>query len=230
MACVTIRRLLAAALCLAVLALPAEAGAASDAKDSVFAPGLPDAGFSTLAIVPSGFQESVAFSGLNDPTAVRFAADGRVFVAEQGGLIKVFDSLSDPTASIYADISTNVHQFWDRGMLGMTLDPQFTTGRPFIYVLYTYDAAIGGTAGRWGDACPTPPGPQADGCVVSGRLSKISAGGTEQVLLNDWCQQYPSHSVGSLAFGADGALYVSGGDGASFDFADYGTSKDIVAP
>ena len=46
--------------------------------------------------------------------------------------------------------------------------------------------------------------------------------GSEQVLIEDWCQQYPSHSVGSLAFGADGALYVSGGDGASFNFVDYG--------
>ncbi len=36
--------------------------------------------------------------------------------------------------------------------------------------------------------------------------------GTEQVLINDWCQQFPSHSIGSLAFGPDGALYVSGGE------------------
>jgi len=46
--------------------------------------------------------------------------------------------------------------------------------------------------------------------------------GSEQVLIEDWCQQYPRHSTGSLSFGADGALYVSGGDGASFNFADYG--------
>jgi glucose/arabinose dehydrogenase len=46
--------------------------------------------------------------------------------------------------------------------------------------------------------------------------------GTEQVLINDWCQQYPSHSVGTLLFGRDGYLYVSGGDGASFNNVDYG--------
>ena len=46
--------------------------------------------------------------------------------------------------------------------------------------------------------------------------------GTEQVLINDWCQQFPSHSIGDLRFGADGALYVTGGDGASFNVVDYG--------
>ena len=42
------------------------------------------------------------------------------------------------------------------------------------------------------------------------------------MLVNDWCQQYPSHSTGSLHFGADGALYATAGDGASFNFADWG--------
>ena len=54
--------------------------------------------------------------------------------------------------------------------------------------------------------------------------------GAEQVLIEDWCQQYPSHSVGSLAFGADGALYVSGGDGASFNFADWGQDGSPLNP
>ena len=46
--------------------------------------------------------------------------------------------------------------------------------------------------------------------------------GSEQVLVEDWCQQYPSHSVGAAEFGTDGALYASAGDGASFNFVDYG--------
>ena len=54
--------------------------------------------------------------------------------------------------------------------------------------------------------------------------------GSEQVLINDWCQQYPSHSIGSLAFGADGALYVSGGDGASFNFTDWGQDGSPLNP
>ena len=60
----------------------------------------------------------------------------------------------------------------------MALHPNFPTN-PYVYVLYTYDAAIGGTAPRWGtagvysDPCPTPPGATGDGCVVAGRLSRL---------------------------------------------------------
>ncbi|MGH7766101.1 MAG: PQQ-dependent sugar dehydrogenase, partial [Candidatus Binatia bacterium] len=166
------------------------------------------------------------FSGLSQPTAVQFASDGRVFIAEKSGRVKVFPSLSASTPTVFADLRTNVHNFWDRGLLGMALHPNFPA-TPYVYVLYTYDAVIGGTAPRWGDVCPTPPGPTTNGCVVSGRLSRLEASGNvmtgpEQVLIEGWCQQYPSHSVGSLVFGADGALYVSGGDGASFSFVDFG--------
>jgi glucose/arabinose dehydrogenase/PKD repeat protein len=189
---------------------------------------LPPSGANAVPTVPAGFQDSVAFGGLNSPTTVQFSKDGRVFVAEQSGLIKVFDNLSDTTPTIFADLRTNVYNYWDSGMLGLALDPNFPTN-PYVYVLYTHDAPIGGTAPRWNDACPSPPDPTKDGCVVSGRLSRLQADpntntmtGNEQVLIEDWCQQYPSHSIGSLAFGPDGALYVSGGDGANFNAVDYG--------
>ena len=183
------------------------------------------------AIVPPGFQESVAWSGLVNPTAVEFASDGRVFVAEKRGRVLQYDSLADPTPTVYADLSNAVHDFWDRGLLGLALDPDFTNGRPFVYVLYTYNKDPSNPAfPRWGDTCPTPPGATGDGCVVSGRLSRLDAAGAETPLITDWCQQYPSHSVGDLAFGPGRALYVSAGDGASFNFADYGQDGDPVNP
>ena len=181
-----------------------------------------------VATLPSGFQESVVFSGLSAPTNVEFSKDGRIFVAEKRGLIKVFDNLSDTTPTTFADLSTNVNSYGDRGLLGLAVDPNFPTN-PYVYVLYTHDALIGGTAPRWGDTCPDPPGGTRDGCVVSSHLSRLRADvttnkmtGPEQVLIEDWCQQYPSHSVGDLAFGTDGALYVSHGEGAAWNFTDYG--------
>ncbi|GGP82945.1 PQQ-dependent sugar dehydrogenase [Saccharothrix coeruleofusca] len=178
------------------------------------------------AAVPTGFTDSLAIGGLTAPTNVAFAPDGKVFVAEKSGIVKVFDSLADTTATVFADLRPQTQDFWDRGLLGIAVDPRFPA-RPFVYALYTYDAVPGGAAPRWGDTCPTPPGATDQGCVVTGRLSKLTMGPAgvataEQPLITDWCQQYPSHSIGTVAFGPDGALYVGGGDGASFNFADYG--------
>ncbi len=188
----------------------------------------------------AGFEDTVVMTGLTEPTAIDFAADGRIFVAEKRGVIKVYQSLTDTSPTVFADLRTNVYNFWDRGLLGLALDPNFPT-KPYVYVLYTYDAAIGGTAPRWGapgvdsDPCPSPPGPTADGCIVSGRLSRLQAAGNvmtgaEQVLIEDWPQQFPSHSIGTIQFGPDGALYVSAGEGANFNAVDYGNFGNPVNP
>ena len=147
-----------------------------------------------------------------------------MFVAEKCGRILVFDGMSDTTPKMFADLRTQVHDFWDRGLLGLALDPDFHNGRPYVYVAVHVQkdprsrepARAGPTTAR------TRPGGTGDGCVVSGRLSPAPTTAPSRCCVQDWCQQFPSHSVGDLAFGADGALYVSGGDGASFNFADYG--------
>jgi glucose/arabinose dehydrogenase len=191
-----------------------------------------------VADPPEGFQESVVFSGLSNPTAIRFSPDGRVFVAQKDGIVKVFDSLEDTTPTVFADLSEEVYNFWDRGLLGLELDPEFPL-KPYVYVLYARDALPGGSAPQWGtgtlnDSCPTPPGPTADGCVITGRLSRLTASGdtmsVETPLITDWCQQFPSHSIGSLGFGPEGALFVSGGEGANFNAADWGQFGDPVNP
>ena len=223
---------LAAVVALVVLSALAGSGSAAGpgnggGKPGVFGTEAVAAAEVAAASVPSGFRDNVVFAGLTNPTSVRFASDGRIFVAEKSGLVKVFDSLTDTTASVVADLRVEVDDYWDRGLLGFALDPAFP-GTPYLYLLYAYDAVPGGTAPRWNDACPTPPGPTTDGCVVTGKLVRVQLSGNTpvgapQVLIsNEWCQQFPSHSVGDLAFGPDGKLYVSGGDGASFTFVDYG--------
>lgn len=179
------------------------------------------------AAIPAGFSDTVVYSGLTAPTSLAFAPDGRVFVAEKSGIVKTFDSLQDTTPSTTVDLRPKVHNFWDRGLLGLAVDPAFPS-RPYVYVLYAYERLPNGTDPNWDDDCPSPdPGATEKGCVVTGRLSQLTVdtagvATSEKPLITDWCQQYPSHSIGSLAFGRDGALYVSGGEGASFNFADYG--------
>ena len=119
--------------------------------------------------LPANFRESTVFSGLTYPTQVRFASDGRVFVAEKSGLIKVYASLTSTTPTVFYDLRSQVDDYWDRGLLGLALDPNFPAS-PYVYALFTYDAPIGGLPPVWNDDCPSPPGPTTDGCVVSGRL------------------------------------------------------------
>ena len=191
---------------------PFSSAAADELMDAAAAPSL-----------PSGFTDTAVWTGLVTPTTLRWAPDGRVFVALKSGVVDVFDSTSDPTPTVYADLRPKVDDFLDRGLLGLAIDPQFTSGRPYIYVLYTYDKDPNSSQfPRWNDDCPDPPGADGDGCVVTGRLSRIDPDGTEHVLIEDWCNQFSTHTIGALNFGPDGALYASSGDGASYTFADYG--------
>ena len=213
---------------LGILAAPASvaSGALTTAPAAGFlgaAAPSPLSSASAAETLPAKFQDTTVLSGLTHPTVVRFSPDGRVFVAQKNGQILVYDSLADPTPTVFADLRTEVDDYWDRGLLGLALDPGFPQ-RPYVYALLTYDAPIGGTAPVFNDACSDPNGA---GCVVSGRLVRLTASGdksiSEQALIsNQWCQQFPSHSIGTLEFGPDGDLYVSAGDGASFNYADYG--------
>ena len=106
--------------------------------------------------LPPGFTESVAFS-VTAPTTLRLAPDGRVFVALKSGIIDVFDSIDDPTPTVYADLRTKVDDFCDRGLLGLALDPQFTAGDRTSTSLYTYNKDPNSAQfPRWNDDCPEP--------------------------------------------------------------------------
>src|SRR5215218_9776329 len=182
-------------------------------------------------------------NGLQKPSTLDFAPDGTMFVAERNGRVLAFDSVTDTTPTLVASILGEVHAAGDRGILGMKLDPEYPE-HPYIYLSYTYDAPIGGDSGTslhphladGSDDCDTD---SDSGCLVSGRLARIkinpvsdvAVNGSgnaqaieppQQVLINSWCQQKLSHSIGDIEFDSSGALLMSGGDGASWSTPDYG--------
>ena len=168
-----------------------------------------------------GFAEVTAFTGLVNPTAVRFAPDGRVFVAEKRGTIQMYDTVDDTTATQVADLRTEVHNFLDRGLLGLAVDPGFPA-RPYLYALYTFDGPIGGTAPRWGSADRTAtraPGHPRQSPVARRAPSSCDSRSTDRRPPSRTCPRLvpaaPTHTVGDLVFGPDGALYASarGGGG-----------------
>ena len=190
--------------------------------------------------LPPGFEQTTVISGLRAPTAIEFAPNGRVFVAEKSGIVKTFESIDDTTPTVFADLRTQVYNYSDRGLLSLAVDPDFPA-EPYVYVFYVYDAEIGGVAPRWGtagatnDPCPDPPGGTVDGCVVSGRIARLRANGEfmsgpETVLVEDFCEQFLTDTGGGLEFGADGNLYMSAGDGAASHAWDWGQFGQPLNP
>lgn len=220
------RRAFASALALAALAIAAFGAGTAAAEPTTN--------------LPSGFQARIAYSNLSWPTNFRFTPDGAAYVAQKNGEIKYFPPGSDASTvpTTVADLRKQVYDSNDRGLLGLAVDPRFEDGRPYLYALYTFDHELGqpfdpahypkyGKGPSYeGEGCPT----ENVGCVVSGRLMRLTIdtedgapkATEEKLLIEGWCQQYLSHSQGDLQFGPEGALYVSGGDGASYETADWG--------
>lgn len=196
----------------------------------------------TAEAPPDGLTTQTVLTGLDVPVNFAFDPDGRIYVAEKRGTVRLFDGAGDTTPTTVIDVNQETYDHWDRGLLGITLDPELDSGRPYLYLLYSYnrDPFGAATVPRWpsgggGDTCPTPPGANQDGCTSSGRLVRytLRADGTaapaSRVILLDgvgsaggWCHQFPSHSIGDVQFGPDGMLYVGSGDGASFNNVDHG--------
>lgn len=181
---------------------------------------------SAAAEPPAEFTRQTAWTGLTYPTALALASNGHAFIANQRGDIRASEGFGQPT-QLLEDMRGDVHDYWDRGLLGLAVHPEYPA-LPYLYALHAYGVPLDDRLPIRGDGCPDPPGGTADGCVVSGRLVRLTVDPTtftvvdKVEMLHDWCQQFPSHSIADVTFGPDGALYVSGGDGASFNDVDYG--------
>src|SRR5438067_8942866 len=146
------------------------------------------------ATLPSGFTET-QITGLSNPTAMTFAPDGRLFICQQGGQLRVVKNgtlLATPFLTVTVDSSG------ERGLLGVAFDPNFATNN-FIYVYYT-----------------------VPGSPAHNRVSRFTANGdtavagSEFILLNlDNLSTATNHNGGAIHFGPDGQLYIAVGENAN---------------
>jgi glucose/arabinose dehydrogenase len=92
-----------------------------------------------LAGTPPDLKIEVLIRGLDTPWAIDFAPDGRIFITERPGRIRVFGGgrlLPEPWMTL------EVAAVSEAGLMGLALDPQFAQNR-FVYVAYTYRAPNG---------------------------------------------------------------------------------------
>jgi len=148
------------------------------------------------ANLPTGFTEVQVGGNLSGSlTAMAFAPDGRLFVCQQGGQLRVIKNgvlLSTPFVSLTVDSSG------ERGLLGIAFDPNFATNH-YLYGYYTV---------------ATSP--------IHNRVSRFTAAGdtaapgSEIVILNlDNLSSATNHNGGAIHFGPDGKLYIGVGENAN---------------
>ena len=160
----------------------------------------------TLLVLPVGpaqgaanllpvFTESRVVSGLTNPMDMEFAPDGRLFVAEQAGKVRI--ARSNGTLVTFLDISSKVDSTGERGLMAVAFDPNFSTNH-YVYLHYTRKATTTTS--------------------VHNRVVRVTASGDRAVVgseklifrLNN--HDDPHHMGGAIDFGMDRKLYISTGD------------------
>jgi glucose/arabinose dehydrogenase len=145
---------------------------------------------------PSGFTRNESWvTGLNNATAFAQAPDGRLFVAEQGGTLRVVKNgalLATPFASVSVDSAG------ERGLIGVALSPNFATNG-FVYIYSTRTA--GGSHNR------------ISRFTAAGDVAAVASELTLVDLPN--LSSATNHNGGGMHFGVDGKLYVGVGENAN---------------
>jgi glucose/arabinose dehydrogenase len=157
---------------------------------------LPAAPASAEVSLPTGFSDALVSDLLTRPVDLAFSPDGRPFVAEQDGRVRIVQP--DGSLLTFLDISKKVDSAGERGLSSIAFDPGFaTTG--YVFLDYTRKATA------------TVP---AHNRVVRVTASGNSAvAGSERLIFRLSNQDDTHHVGGSITFGDDGKLYITTGDG-----------------
>ena len=194
-------------------------------------------------------SESFIRGDLVLPTALAFAPNQTVFIAEKRGVVRVWRQgalLPEP----FIDLQDEVHNYHDRGLLGLALHPDFPA-TPYVYLLYVYDPpgvpkdSAGARVSRLLRVTADRANPYV---AAKGEDSRVVLLGTNSTLANLGnrdshedrenvaCSAGPlrgqsfvrdcipadhvTHAIGTVKFGRDGMLYVGSGDGAGYTSVD----------
>ena len=139
----------------------------------------------------AGFSDTPVATGLNSPTAFTWTPDGRMLILEKAGTVRILvRGVLQATPAL--DISSAVDSGVEKGLLGICLDPAFTSNG-FVYLYYT---------------TLTPKNRISRFTMSGNTLSQAS----EVVILDNIDATNGNHNGGNIAIGPDGKLYAAPGD------------------
>ena len=178
------------------------------------------------------FSNLVVSSGWSDIEGFVWDSTGQQYVWEKGGRVWVVDTAGNKLPSPLVDISDEVGSWRDHGLNGFALDPDFRQNG-FIYLYYAVDRHHLINFG-------TPSYNPATNTYFQATIARVTRytcdpatnfttliPGSRFILIGETKKTgipilYESHSGGSLIFATDGSLFVSTGDGGSYNFVDGG--------
>lgn len=124
---------------------------------------------------------------------------GLLYVVEQDGVIEVFDNDPEVTAtSVFLDITDRVSSGGETGLLGLAFHPDYAENG-YLFVNYTTGGPLRSRVSRFSRSETNP----------------AEADPASELVLLEINQPFSNHNGGGLAFGPDGYLYASFGDGGS---------------
>ncbi len=144
---------------------------------------------------------TLSASGFSHPLGIGNAGDGsgRMFVVEQGGLVKIIKSGATLTTPFLNVAGLLKSASGEQGLLGIAFPPGYGPARPYVYINYTGTQGVGDTViARY---------------TVSANPDALDPASGQTIL--SVVQPFANHNGGQLAFGPDGYLYIGLGDGGS---------------
>jgi len=181
----------------------------------------------------SDFEETVLIDGLDSPTALDVAPDGSdlLLVTQQDGIIYAVSGSATAKGEAdvekweIADLADLICYNVERGVVGISFHPDFAIGAAegdesmWIYTFYTSNRNGRCATGKWVEKLPSPEG--TTNVLSRFRIVYDSSGriqldmASEEILLETAVQPKYIHNGGDIAFGSDGLLYVTLGDGST---------------
>lgn len=171
--------------------------------------------------LPDGFDATVVVRDLSEPTAARFAPDGRLFILEKRGTVRVWTAEGGLVAEPLLTLPTCTRS--EMGLLGLDFDPGFATNG-FLYLYATHPP--GGDPARCEDGSPAG---------RENRLVRVTVAGdvvdpaSLVVVFDGIATDGGNHDGGDVHVGPDGFLYIGPGDTGRGDFGDPGDSTNPYA-
>lgn len=163
-----------------------------------------------LQAAPSGATLRLLAEGMTAPIALASLDDGsgRLLVADQAGMVHVLEADGRRREALFLDVRPRMIALGtgmeERGITGLALHPRFRANHR-VYVVYNAPLRAGGPA-EWNNTMRV-----SEFTAVAGDVSRADPA-SERVVLEvdkpDW-----NHNSGRIAFGPDGFLYVTVGDG-----------------